>query len=74
MDCCEVQASPVRTEPAPAAPAIPQRLYFDLAAPMSLADAGDELKWTTKPDYTLSSFNTHFSGNQLYKFLAVFLI
>lgn len=75
MDCCEMQqASPVGTEPAPAVPAIPPRLHFDLAVPTALVETGVELTWTTQPDFTFPSFNTHFAGNQLYKFLAVFLI
>jgi hypothetical protein len=74
MSCCEVQPSPVSSEQTPAAPASPLRIYFDLAAPVSFAEAGDEMGWIAKPDHAFSSFNTHFAGNQLYKLLAVFLI
>ena len=74
MVCCEVQTSPVRSEPTPAAPASPLRIYFDLAAPIFFAEAGGEIGLTAKPDYAFSSFNTHFAGNQLYKLIATFLI
>jgi len=74
MTCCEVQTAPVRSEPAQAAPTTLVRIYFDLAAPISVAEVGGEMGWTAKPDYTFSSFNTHFAGNRLYKLLAVFLI
>lgn len=74
MTCCDAQTSPVRSEPVPAAPASPLRIYFDLAAPIPFAEVGGEIGWTVKPDHTFSSFNTHFASNQLYKFLAAFLI
>jgi hypothetical protein len=74
MTCCDVQASPVRSESTPAAPAIPFRIYFDLAAPICFAEVCSEIGWTAKPDYIFSSLNTHFASNQLYKLLATFLI
>ena len=73
MICCD-QTAPAKSESAPATLVNPLRIYFDFAAPISYAEIGGEMGWTAKPDYAFSSFNTHFAGNQLYKFLTTFLI
>jgi hypothetical protein len=73
MACCD-QTAPAKSESAPAPPASPLRIYFDLAAPIPFAEVGGDIGLTAKPDDTCSSFNTNFAGNQLYKLIATFLI
>ncbi|MCG3120959.1 MAG: hypothetical protein ALAOOOJD_03880 [bacterium] len=73
MPCCK-EATPTQSEPVTAAVLNPVRIHFDVAAPNAFVNAGGDFEFAIKLDYTFSSCNTHFAGNQLYKLLATFLI
>lgn len=73
MTCCASNA-PIKNQTAPPAIIIPARVFVDLATPSSFTFSIVVAGSTATYKSVVSTSNTHFAENHLYKLLATFLI